>query len=153
MKKHLFLLIIPLLFISCGDPVGPGYDLNEEFIIQVKTSVVIDDENLLIRFDEVNDSRCPRDAMCIIPGEAKIKLYFALNETASASDEIIIPAYTSKEDTTRHNSILFKNYRITFTQLDPYPDMRARINPLSYKATLRGEKVEIIEKEFFHFFF
>jgi hypothetical protein len=83
---------------------------------------------LSIRFIGVlGDSRCPADAMCVLGGDATVRI------------EIHAGAQAAKRDlhTGNMQPVTYDGLRVELVQLDPYPFSARPIQPEDYRATLR----------------
>ena len=58
MKNFFCIFAIALLSVRCSEPIGPK--LGEEFDLKIDERVVVQNQNLFIKFKAVDgDSRCP----------------------------------------------------------------------------------------------
>jgi hypothetical protein len=74
-KIFLFILItITLLSFSCGKNKVLEIDLNTNFDLKFEQYAEIKNENLSVKFQNVNDSRCPKGTNCIWQGEGLVTL-------------------------------------------------------------------------------
>jgi hypothetical protein len=121
-------ITIVLLFAGCASPTQPDrVPKNEPFDLRIGESVLTTDD-IRIRFDTVrSDSRCPMDALCVRAGEAVIAL------TLSRDGEI--PVGRELDTTPARSSTDFFNFRITLSQLQPYPRSDRQIQPGDYVGT------------------
>ena len=80
-------------------------------------SIMIAGENLVIKFIEViSDGRCPREAICIWPGEANCLIEITTHSESIYRKVLTQPGLSSPSKTS------FANYKITF-DLQPYPEV------------------------------
>ena len=83
---------------------------------------------LAIRFVSVlGDSRCPGDALCILGGDAIVRMEITAGSTSVERDL----------HTANNEPALYRNVRIELVQLDPYPFSARPIEPGDYRATLK----------------
>ncbi len=126
-------LITIFLFAGCNNnPLTPTVSLDSDFNIKFGSSVYIPEENLSITFEDViQDSRCPRGAMCYAVGTAKIKLmvkqgkYVLLDTVQTELQQSIISIGEV------NNSYLF-----WVKALEPYPEINTKISKNDYVLAL-----------------
>jgi hypothetical protein len=122
-----FVLVVVL---ACSDsPTQPDrVPKDEPFDLRVgETALTTDD--LRIKFDTVReDSRCPADVQCIHAGEAVIAV------TLSRAGEIGVGRELATSPPARASTD-YLNFRITLSQLQPYPRTDRRVQAGDYVAT------------------
>ncbi len=142
------IVLITFFFSGCflSQTVGPvEFELGEPFVLRYGTEKLLDGGSIRIGFPEiVEDSRCPRDVVCVWEGRAVIWVWMATSPVVSDTVELAIYGYTSAADTLRHQYADIYPYRIFLLQLDPYPDTRVIVQNRNYKATLRVEPVPVL---------
>jgi hypothetical protein len=85
--------------------------------------------DLTVQFVSVlDDSRCPRDVRCVSAGNATIRIKVRRAFGPWQTFDIKLNGNNS--------TVSFRNYRIDFTSLTPYPRSNIRINRNGYRATL-----------------
>ena len=109
-----YLVVLILLSAGCSSPTQPDrVPKDQPFDLRVGESALTTDD-LRIKFDTVrSDSRCPIDAICVRAGEAVIAL------TISHAGEI--PVGRELDTTPARSSTDYLNFRITLSELQPYP--------------------------------
>ena len=81
-----------------------------------------------IRFIGVlGDSRCPADAICVLGGDAIVRIQIHAGAHAAERD-----LHTGDMQPVRYDGL-----RVELVQLDPYPFSARPIQPEDYRATLR----------------
>jgi len=131
MKKVMlpfFLLIIASCKQSATNATGPK--IGEEFELKYGQSVqVYDHETILITFQNVGeDSRCPKGAVCIWQGNARIVLKVAQQDTS------VNTTLEPKEITySRPDGY---QYTIRLVSVSPYPDTSQQIKLENYSIKL-----------------
>ena len=112
----------------CGDPPQPA--LGESFALRVGESVVVQQENLRLRFDSVpQDSRCPRDVQCVTAGNARVRL----EVTVGSAPPSIVELNTAQEP----REAQLEGLRVVLEDLTPYPSAAGRRTPAGeFRATL-----------------
>jgi hypothetical protein len=97
MKKKKLLLLLPGLGVlaACWDAAGPRRDvaLNEPFELAVGESAELDAGALRVSFLGVtNDSRCPIDVVCIVAGDATVRLRLVRRSRPAELIELVTPS-------------------------------------------------------------
>lgn len=141
MKRMWFFLIG--LSLACADTsVNPVVDLDETFWLDFGEMASIRTENLEITFQALTgDSRCPKEVVCVWAGEGEIQLLLRQSDTDSAQVDLSIMGFVTKDDSLGHKAADALGYRITFLQLDPYPEENVQVEPKDYKALLNVAKL------------
>ena len=122
--------ILTAVSLGCSTSTGPR--LGDEFELLVGESAALEDVGLWVAFIGVSeDSRCPRQAMCVWAGDAAV-----LVETAPFPDAV---EADSKTDTlhTRLDPRLLQlgAVELVLVRLDPYPETPSSIPADAYVAT------------------
>ena len=125
------------MIISCAD--------NSELISPDKPTIIVNkiidsvmvqinyrqeasiENNIKIKFDDVNDSRCPSDVMCVWAGDGGVGLI--LSNGNDQQHTFLHTALFPKE-------INYAGYRIILKSLNPYPVSTQVINKEDYKIEL-----------------
>ena len=120
------LILLILAAVACT-PMGSASEeatatpntvaLDQAFSLKVGETVTVAGENLMLRFDAVlEDSRCPKDALCVQAGQARIAAQAQQLGKSTATLELILnPAMNA-------NRAMYEGYEIQLTRLDPYPE-------------------------------
>jgi hypothetical protein len=88
--------------------------LGENFTLQIGETALIGGADVCIRLDSVpSDSRCPLNALCVWPGNAKVAITVCTKSGESAQREL--NTFTEPKTAT------FLNYQIDLAELNPYP--------------------------------
>ncbi len=135
-KRFLLILssIMVLIFLLAGCSATPTAEvrasLGQEFILPIGQTVLINGENLNIKFEAVTaDSRCPKGVTCIWAGEAKCQMQLTYNGSTS---QVV---YTESGGTDGFSKDLFNNYKVSF-KLTPYPEAGKPIVSTDYKLLM-----------------
>jgi len=122
--------VLSVLGAGCTEsPAAPTAPLNESFVLGVGDAMRIEDEQFSIRFDGVaGDSRCPADAVCILGGDATVRV----TVTPSRGSEVGLELHTAGP-----RSVQYRSFTLTLEQLVPYPFSSQPIDPSTYEATIR----------------
>lgn len=133
--KNLILsaFFVTLLFVSCNnkdlsDTFKIGF--NEEF--QQGTINQSDDNLLKFSITEINDSRCPRDVVCIWKGKADVKIEIE----SPLKGNVILSTYDNPIDT-------FDTYSFELIDVSPYPISTQTVELENYKVTLKIKDLKI----------
>lgn len=119
-----YLLASILAIAASGSP-----GLGEAFLLRVGESVSIEGAGLGLRFTDVpSDSRCPRNAFCVVAGEAHVVVEA---EFESESVTILFRVPPAGSDTQR-----LARFTLTVTALEPQTDSNRRIEASDYVATM-----------------
>ena len=111
---------------SNTSPVGPGPVDRQVVLAPGQTAAVAPD--LSIEFVGVlGDSRCPADALCVLGGDAVVRITISAGEQRAERD--------------LHTGTLARaalgRARVELLELAPYPFSAKTIEPEDYRATLR----------------
>ena len=152
--KILFLLLISAVLFQCNDdPVITKSDntitpdivvssLDELIVIKYNQTVLIKEEKLFIKFEKVEEGRCPIDVYCFWEGQATGSFQLTkLNEGRATAKPVIRPSVRpgTKEYWNLAGDAL--GYRLFLEELNPYPDIDKPFDPRNYIAQLRVEKI------------
>jgi hypothetical protein len=129
----LIILLGPLL--GCAGTDGSiKTTLGQEFTLRLGQTAQIEGEQLSITFNGVSeDSRCPRDVLCIRAGEVKCEMTVTY-QGSSSSITLIQPGMTEPASET------YRGYRIIYS-VEPYPDAGKPISPAEYRLNLTVQKL------------
>ncbi len=126
------LALVVALHTGCGTG-GSTAPPGDEVTLQRSAPVSIDDAALRLQLLEVrNDSRCPRDVVCVWSGNAEVFV-------EARQDGIV--------DTLRLNTNLeprqavTRRFLVQLVALSPEPQSGRTIDPATYRATLRVSRV------------
>ena len=118
-KKCVLLLAILVVLLSIGATCGSDdieADLGDEFSLAIGQKAIITGQDLEIHFKEVTeDSRCPRDVICVWEGEVVCLLEVTKN---GASEEITLTQPGLTDQPARE---FYQGYVFTFN-VEPYPE-------------------------------
>jgi len=107
---------------------GPTPVLNERFTLAPGDAATVSGVGLRMQFVQVTgDSRCPADAVCILGGDAIVRILAYDGGTAT-------PYELHTGDASRA-SVRHRQARITLVELQPYPFSSRAIRPEDYRAT------------------
>ena len=143
-KRSLYLtafLAIVLTASGCGGgPSDVQAGLNKEFSLSMGQRALIVGENLEISFEEVvEDSRCPRDVVCIWAGRVTcmVALEHAGSSYRMALTELGLADGYSKER--------YEGYELAF-HVTPYPEAGKKISTDAYRLHLIVSKLPELTK-------
>ncbi len=120
MKKIMYVLLLALIFGSCTKV--------EQFnTYDIKVGDTIDhDKELSVTLQKIEDSRCPKDVVCVWEGEVEASLVLDLDE---ASDYFVVVS-SMRPDTT------IAGYKFTLIEVTPYPESTETIPQEDYVVRL-----------------
>jgi hypothetical protein len=111
---------------SPGAATGP---VNVRLVLAPGETAGVGDTGIQLRFQGVfGDSRCPADAICILGGDAIVRVD-VLPERGAAQ---VVDLHTGDLRPVRHGDLT-----IALENLSPYPFSSRTIAPGEYRATLR----------------
>ena len=124
------LLTLALAFdvAACDSPTTPSVTIDQQVTMAPGEQVQVTDTSLRIRFEGVvNDSRCPIDAICVLGGDAEVRLT-ASNDGAPQ----MLTLHTGSMA-----PVTFDGFTFRLVELTPYPFSSQPFPPSDYRATLR----------------
>jgi|SRR5437867_525842 len=121
-------VIFILIALSACTPSGPTARLNQDFALAPGETARIAEWNVSIRFVGVQgDSRCPADAVCILGGDAIVRIEVLSSAAAKPYD-----LHTGDMRPVKHDDLT-----IALVELAPYPFSSRTIQPGEYRVKLR----------------
>ncbi len=106
-----------------------SFDLGEPFQLQVGEMRRQVGGDLGLRFTEVSrDSRCPKDARCIVAGEADVVVEAELGAERRTLEFRVPPAGSDVQE--------LDSFTVRITALEPQTESTRRIDPGEYIATI-----------------
>jgi hypothetical protein len=117
--------------IACAYHNAPSsIRLDSAFTLAPGEQAVVDGGGLHVEFRLVlSDSRCPADVMCVQAGNATLEMNVQVG--GGSTDTVHLSTTLGKNITT------LSSYRLELVRLEPYPYSSSRIDPATYRATLR----------------
>lgn len=130
--KNIVVAFLLLAVVSCKQPTtnATGSKIGEEFDLKYGQSTQIQDhEPILITFRDVGeDSRCPKGAVCVWQGNARIVLQVAQQDTT-------VNTTLEPKEITYSGRDGFK-YTIRLVSVSPYPNAGEQIKLEDYSIKL-----------------
>lgn len=121
-------LALTLLFAVGCDESFPTAPDAQDVVLSPGETAAFPASGLRVRFDRVTgDSRCPADAVCILGGDAIVRITI-LDGTSSREFEL---------HTGSMAPVQYGPWTVTLVSLSPYPFSGQPIDPAAYRATLR----------------
>lgn len=122
-------IVLGVLAVSCVTSTTPTVPLDRDFTLAPGHLIVIDETSTGIRFLRVTgDSRCPADALCVLGGDAIVRIEVHPNHGEPATYEL---------HTGSMRPVVHDRHVISLVKLEPYPFSARTIRPEDYRATLR----------------
>lgn len=124
------LALAALALVACDEsPTAPTVRLNQEFVLAPGEAAKIAGAGMSIRFVGVlGDSRCPADAVCILGGDAIVRIS-------------VLSFGGGRDDYDLHTGdlrpVAHRGFTIALVNLVPYPFSSRAIQPNEYRATFR----------------
>lgn len=132
MRSILFFILGLLLFASSCEK---DTRWTEEATIRYLETVEFESEQLLVTFEEINDSRCPLNVTCVQAGEARVLLVI---RRPGAEDALELSARGLCQDETgpcgQAKTLL--GYRFELLFVYPYPVEGVELKPEDYAIKL-----------------
>ena len=132
MRPILFFILGLLLFASSCEK---DTRWTEEATIRYLETVEFESEQLLVTFEEINDSRCPLNVTCVQAGEARVLLVI---RRPGAEDALELSARGLCQDETgpcgQAKTLL--GYRFELLFVYPYPVEGVELKPEDYAIKL-----------------
>lgn len=129
MRSLPLILVVSLLAVGCdGDDSSPTQPSPESTTITLAPGGQANALGLTVSFVEVLDSRCPADALCVSPGDAKVTVNLSTGGVGSRYDLYV-------NDAARRR-VLYQGYEVEISTLLPYPLASRPTDPTAYRATL-----------------
>jgi hypothetical protein len=111
-----------------SSPTAPSIPLDRQFTVMPGERVRISGTAISLQFERVDgDSRCPADAICVLGGDAQVRL--SVHDDGRAHHYAL---HTGNGAPVRHDGLT-----IALVELAPYPFSSRPIGPADYRATLR----------------
>jgi hypothetical protein len=126
-----FTLILAVTFIvGCGsNSVGPSGPVSAQVVLAPGESSRIKGTTLQLRFRGVlNDSRCPADVLCVLGGDALVRI----DVQSDRGGKGVYDLHTGDMKPVQHAELT-----IALVELSPYPFSARPIAPGDYRATFR----------------
>ncbi len=112
-KTLMLLVFVGISFTSCMED---NLSVEETITINYKQDRQLFNDDLIISFTDVIDSRCPPNASCISVGQAQVTLAYQIGVEKPESIELVLNAENEEQST-----IVVDNYAITLKKVLPYP--------------------------------
>lgn len=127
MKRKLFLFaFFGIGLFSCiYENEREKSDIGLEDKYRIDTEYLLDNKSLKFKINEINDSRCPCDVVCVWAGKAEVSIKIESPD----SETFILSTLDNKIDTVG-------NYSFELIDVSPYPVSTKQIKTNEYKVTL-----------------
>ena len=145
----LLIVLFVVLFVYAVDnpPYNPpkffswkisySVELGEEVSLKINRSLIVDSENLEIKFLGVtSDSRCPKGVVCVWAGQV-IVMVNILKAGENLGEFQLIDTNDGRVSSTKVD-----NYEIFLLKVKPYPEINKTINTKDYRITIKVNKVK-----------
>lgn len=131
MKKIAVLALVAAMFVQCSkDDTQPATKFNETITLKVgqSTSLPESSPELTLKLNDAQDSRCPKDVLCIWAGNAVAKLTLS-DKQSSKNVELWLGDYkgaagtpgTYKTADSTDVTLGGKSLRLILKEIGPYP--------------------------------
>ena len=119
------IMILLLLVIACQkqESETPSVDFGTKVKIDLNQTAIIgkNTNQLVVKVEQINDSRCPSDVNCITAGDAMVSLVVIDDKENQASFDLFIGQKSNFKEDTLAFSINQKNYKMIVFGVSPYP--------------------------------
>lgn len=120
--KRLVIAVLAAGISACSTGTAPR--VGGEFDLLIHQRTAVEGTPLLVEFDAVlEDSRCPRNAMCIQAGRAAVQLFVTY---ASGPDILHILTLVDRPDS---STAVVGGWFVDFIALNPYPTVGQQVDP------------------------
>ena len=140
-KKTILFALIWVAAVACDkkEDAAPQADLKVTSVpYRQLTTIETSGADLNVDLREVNDSRCPKDVVCVWMGSAKIKL--TVSDGASQA-EVNVEFKGDKKADFQEFGLNGQKYVLRVSEVLPYPISNQTPNIEDYKVSVTIEKV------------
>jgi hypothetical protein len=140
MKKTILFALIWVAAMACDqkEDAAPQAEVKSTSVPYRKlTTIPTSGSDLKVDLHEVNDSRCPKDVVCITMGSAKIK--FIVSD-ASNQAEVNVDFKGDQKTDFQTFTLSGQTYVLSVSELLPYPISTQTPNIEDYKVSVTIEK-------------
>ncbi|NIJ54365.1 hypothetical protein [Dyadobacter arcticus] len=140
MKKTILFALIWVAAVACDQKqeAAPQSELKSTSIpYRQLTTVATSGDNLKVELREVNDSRCPKNVVCIHMGSAQVK--FNVSDGTNQTD-VNLTFKGDKNADFQTFALSGVNYVIRVSEILPYPDTTQSPKLEDYKVNVTIEK-------------
>jgi hypothetical protein len=122
-------VVVASLTAACSSsPIAPTIPLDRQFTLMPGERVRVADTSISVQFERVDgDSRCPADAICVLGGDAQVRL--SIHDDGRAHHYSL---HTGDLAPVRHDGLT-----VALVELAPYPFSARPIAAADYRVTLR----------------
>lgn len=119
------IMVLLLLVIACQKQElnVPSVDFGTKVKIDLNQTAIIgkNTNQLVVKVEQINDSRCPSDVNCITAGDAMVSLVVIDDKEYQTSFDLFIGQKSNFKEDTLAFSINQKNYKMIVFGVSPYP--------------------------------
>jgi hypothetical protein len=139
-------LVAALCLSACGgggddstSPTGGPQRGSYTVTLRDEQSVVISAESLTLQLTEVQDSRCPINALCIWAGHGAVALRVSQEGQAAETVKIGFPAPAEMK---LPGDASYRGYRLSLQTLEPFPVAGVTVPLSDSRATVLVERAQ-----------
>lgn len=136
MKKLLIVMMVAMATACSNETAEPHANLGEKIEASYAKAVVLQ-EGVSVKVTKIEDSRCPKNVVCVWAG--MVKVYFSITEN-NVTKEASVELYTDKEPKTTVE-LNGTTYSIEVTEVSPYPATPDPISLEDYRISFTIKKV------------
>ena len=133
MKRLAVLEIFLILLTVCCKKDMNSFNSGQPFELKYSEIKNYTDSGIFIYLDSVlNDSRCPKNGLCIWAGNAEVRFVYSKDNNSVKFVLNTLSAFRTDS--------LINGYRIKLINLSPYPEIAGSIKQDDYKAEIKITK-------------
>lgn len=126
----LFIIASLCFLVACNK--SDDIKIGQEFDLSFEQTLTFNEGDFDIQLTGVQDSRCPLEVLCVLPGEALVTFQILNNDLGDTFE--LTTNLNSNENANIH---ILDNHRIELISLTPYPENTNPIPEEKYIATLK----------------
>ena len=110
-------------------PIDATIRVGESVALAVGETAVVEEADIRITFESVlSDNRCPTDALCVVAGDAKVRLRASGRGMSPVGADVAL---------FEHTSLAYGGVEFQLERLDPWPESIGQVIPTyRYRATI-----------------
>ncbi|UTA68522.1 hypothetical protein [Emticicia sp. 21SJ11W-3] len=138
MKKLMVIMLVALATACSKETAEPQANLGGKIEMSYAQAVMLQ-EGVSVKVTKIEDSRCPKNVVCVWAG--MVKVYFSVTEN-NVTKDASVELYADNSKTPRTTVILNgTTYAIEVTEVSPYPSTPDPISLENYRIIFTIKKV------------
>ncbi|WP_159473324.1 hypothetical protein [Dyadobacter sp. 3J3] len=142
MKKIIIIGCLWFICLACSSENDRTPQAQEQYTgvaYRKLTTVSVSGIPLNVTLLEVNDSRCPINAVCISAGSVNVK--FNITDGTNSTDAVIALVNDNKDTSTQIFKLGGQKYSIKMQKVSPYPELPQTTKLEEYQVSITIEKI------------